>query len=127
MMRSTVLATIAGIAAAVLFDVLWINLFVAGVGGLLLGVFWMPVLAVALVATRQARSQWILIASFTLAYTPTQFLIRTFVHEPSGRWPINDMLVMLWSNLWFAVMVSGIGIAVWRRWFRPSPAIASDA
>jgi len=123
-MRSAVLATIAGVAAAVLFDVLWINLLVAGVGGLLLGVFWMPVLAVALVAI--CRSQWILIASFTLAYTPTQFLIRTFVHEPSGRWPINDMLVMLWSNLWFAVMVSGIGIAVWRRWFRPSPAVTSD-
>ncbi len=126
-MRVVVLATVAGITVAVLFDVLWINLFVAGVGGLLLGVFWMPILAAALVATRPVRSQWILIASFALAYTPTQFLIRTFVHEPSGRWPINDMLVVLWSNLWFAVMVSAVGIAVWQRWFRPSPAVTHDA
>jgi hypothetical protein len=126
-MRSAALAAVVGIAVGLLFDVLWINLFVGGVGGLLLGVFWMPLVGAALIATRAARAHWTLIASFALTYTPTQFLIRTFVHEPSGRWPINDMLVVLWSNLWFAVIVSAIGIVVWRRWVRPSQVIAGDA
>jgi hypothetical protein len=120
MMRSTVLAGVVGIAVGVLFDVLWVNLFVGGIGGLLLGVFWMPLLGVAVFATRSARSHWRLITSFALSYTPTQFLVRTFVHEPSGRWPINDLLVVLWSNLWFAVIVSAIAIAVWLRWVTPS-------
>lgn len=126
-MRWTAIAAVVGIAVGVLFDVLWINLFVAGVGGLLLGVFWLPVLGAALIATRAARAHWTLIASFALTYTPTQFLIRTFVHEPSGRWPINDMLVVLWSNLWFAITLSAIGVIVWRRWVRPPRVITSDA
>jgi hypothetical protein len=120
-------AAVVGVALGVLLDVLWINLFVGGVGGLLLGVFWMPVIGAALMATRAARSNWTLIACFALTYTPTQFLIRTFVHEPSGRWPINDMLVVLWSNLWFAVIVSAIGIVVWQRWVGPAQVITSDA
>ena len=126
-MPPAAIAAVVGVAVGVLLDVLWINLFVGGVGGLLLGVFWMPVIAVALIATRAARSHWILIACFALAYTPTQFLVRTFVHEPSTRWPINDMLVVLWSNLWFAVIVSAICIVAWRRWVRPAQVITGDA
>ena len=126
-MRRAAIAAVVGIAVGIVFDVLWVNLFVAGVGGLLLGVFWMPVLSGALMAMRAARAHWILIASFAITYTPTQFLIRTFVHEPSGRWPINDMLVVLWSNFWFAIAVGAIAAVGWRRWARPSQVIPGDA
>ena len=126
-MRPAALAAALGIAIGVLLDLLWVNLFVAGVGGLLLGVFWMPILGAALFAMRVARAHWMLIALFALTYTPTQFLVRTFIHEPTGRWPLNDILVVLWSNLWFALIVGAIGIAVWRRWRRPTQAITNDA
>jgi hypothetical protein len=126
-MRRALLAVVAGIALAVVFDLLWINLFVAGVGGLLLGVFWMPVLALALFAIRKVRAQWTLIVAFAIAYTPTQFVIRAFVHEPATRWPTNEMLVVLWTNFWLAVMVSAITIAVWRPWLKRAPEVASDA
>ena len=125
-MRRAAIAALVGIAVGVLFDVLWINLFVTGVGGFLLGVFWMPLLGVALIATRAARPHWTLIGSFAVTYTPTQFLIRIFVHEPSTRWPINEMLALLWSNLWFAIILSAISIIVWR-WAWPSRVITSDA
>jgi len=126
-MRSAALAAAVGIAVGVLFDVLWVNLFVAGVGGFLLGVLWMPIVGAALMAMRPARAHWTLIACFALIYSSTQFLVRTFIHEPSGRWPVSDMLVVLWSNLWFAVIVGAIGIVVWRRWVRPAQVITGDA
>jgi hypothetical protein len=117
-MRRALLAGIAGIALAVVFDLLWINLFAAGVGGLLLGVFWMPVLALALLASRTVRADWTSILPFAIAYTPTQFVIRAYVHEPATRWPANDMLVLVWSNFWLAVMVGAVAAALWRHRLR---------
>jgi hypothetical protein len=114
-MRVTALAGIVGILTGVPFDLSWINLIVAGVGAFTLGIFWMPLAGILLFASRAARAYWPMIASFALTYTPTQFLTRRFFHEPYGPWPTNEIIVVLWSNLWFAVIISAIGIAVWRR------------
>ena len=127
MTRPTAVSAALGVAVAVLFDVLWVNLFVAGLGGLLLGVFWMPVLAALLFAARRVREYWSSIAVFALIYAPTQFLVRTFIHEPSGRWPVNEILVVLWSNLWFAVILGGLAIGAWRLWSKPNQAVPNDA
>lgn len=115
-MRPALLAALTGIITGVVFDYLWVNLFVAGIGAFLFGVFWMPLLGVALAVSRSMRAHWILIVCFAVVYAPTQFITRAFLHEPSTRWPMNEMLVVLWCNFWFAVTLSAIGIAVWSRW-----------
>jgi hypothetical protein len=127
MTRPTAIAAAVGIAIAALFDVLWVNLFVAGIGGLLLGVFWMPVLAALLFAARRVREHWSSIAAFALTYAPTQFLVRAFIHEPSARWPVNEILVVLWSNLWFAVILGAAAIGAWCFWSKPNQVVPNDA
>ncbi len=126
-MHSAAIAATLGVVVGALFDVFWVNLFVAGVGGFLLGVIWMPVLAALFFASKSIRQRWSLIAAFALTYTPTQFLVRAFIHEPSGSWPLKDTLVVLWSNLWFAAILSAAVLMARQLWSKLGPTVANDA